>query len=299
MRRCACVAMSLIIAAAGFPIVSAADGGNNMQSILPLLRECAKDCRNEDECAARQTALAAVEQATASGRRLTIQEQKLAARAFPSVYFSSPEAEGHSLSCNQKPGQQPFVAADAVATMALVGAVSGVIGLISNVWFVTNSSRPDTNAENTNFVNAVPAGVSWDQLTGGRKASYLHTFTHEGWFAAVKIQYVVEYTYGRKHKDRGFYLTNVTARPVNKYIPWAFKTFVSIGAGSPEEEPGPEGQHVGVIPLVVNINVESPVRAYGYITRYKVSGTGQLTSCEQQNGTKSCKDITSLVKEEN
>ncbi|MFA5161041.1 MAG: hypothetical protein WC421_02240 [Elusimicrobiales bacterium] len=295
MRRCASITLSLLISTAGFPFKALANDGVDMQAAYSALQARAGNCRSQQECAAKNEALAAVGKAAESGRQLNPREQELVARAFPREYFGGKTTQDTmeaAQSADASYGQdEPYKAA-----IIDWGIAIGLINTAFGSWFMINSGKPDTTAENTNFANAIPSGASWEQLTGGRKASYLRSFTHKNMLGIpVRIQYVVEYKYNLKHNGKGSYLTNVTAYAVHKNIWWGYSVNMSVSIGNPERESGPGGATVAVLPLVVNTVVKTVPKTFSYATVYSVYGNGRLRACETNENGKSCSDISSSV----
>ena len=142
-------------------------------------------------------------------------------------------------------------------------------------WEILTANRPTVN-EQSDFVNAIPKGAEWSDLSAPLGSNYFTwewkgpgLIMHDFWFDMQ-----IEWTYGARYRGGGAYLTNAIVRITDKSIGvGGYNINISCRVGHIENV-GSERAPVPRIPIDVSLGYTNWLSGGGGTNRFHVQGDG-------------------------
>ncbi|MDT5030229.1 MAG: hypothetical protein QOC94_400 [Actinoplanes sp.] len=142
-------------------------------------------------------------------------------------------------------------------------------------WEILSSNRPTVN-EQSDFVNAIPKGAEWADLSAPAGANHFDwewrgpgLIISDFWFVMQ-----IEWTYGARYHGGGAYLTNAVVRIIDRSIGLGgYNINISCRVGHIENV-GTETAPVPRIPIDVSLGYSNWLYGGGGTNRFQVQGDG-------------------------
>jgi hypothetical protein len=142
-------------------------------------------------------------------------------------------------------------------------------------WEILTSNRPTVN-EQSDFVNAIPKGAEWSDLSAPAGSNHFDwewkgpgLVFSDFWFVMQ-----IEWTYGARYRGGGAYLTNAVVRIIDRSIGiGGYNINISCRVGHIENV-GTETAPVPRIPIDVSLGYTNYLYGGGGTNRFLVQGDG-------------------------
>lgn len=189
---------------------------------------------------------------------------------------------GLSQDCNPSPRKPNIKYSDEVGTDPLTDwtvVVDQIINAGKKIWQIVEAGKPVANLS-LNTANALPRGLGcWMDLQEWKAPeSRVYRVQYANAFGAnvVSFAFRVNFTHGGALDGIGKYVTNATIMPAALDVSWGFTFNADVSVPSVVNM-GTKKNPVGAVQLVVNWQVDSPVKKIRQSETFFMSGDGKLT----------------------